>query len=145
MTEQARQRSMTKRQVSIRIESVSGGDRIVQEASGVLYPKGDHVYLRYAETEGELGETQTTIRLDGKEIRIVRSGDIRSEQRFSVGTPFRGYYATPQGRLELEIVTKSLRTELPVSGSGELKAVWSYELLVGGDLAGMYRLKLEAR
>lgn len=136
---------MTKRQVSIKIESVSGSDRIVQEISGLLYPKGDHIYLRYAETEREMGETQTTIRLDGKEIRIVRNGDVRSEQRFSVGTPFRGYYTTPQGRLELEIVTKSLRTELPDGGLGELMAAWSYELYVAGEPAGIYRLKLEAR
>jgi len=125
--------------VHIQIESRIDDQLIVQEADGDLYTKGNHYYLRYLESSDEMKGTATTIKLEQQSIRIIRQGSLRSEQTFICGRRLKGYYETPQGKLELETVTESLAVNL-TGGLGT--AQWDYELYVTGERSGVYRLKL---
>jgi uncharacterized beta-barrel protein YwiB (DUF1934 family) len=128
--------------VSIRIESRSGNQRIVQEAFGDLYERGGRVYIRYPETAPEYGRTMTMIKLEPSAVAIVRQGDVRSDQTFVPGQRRIGYYETAQGRLELAVRTHRAGVDMSgPSGTVELH----YELEVAGESAGTYIVKLTIR
>lgn len=128
-----------KRQVHVEIESFADGQRIRQSVTGDLYRKGDHYYLRYDEADPEMKGTVTTIKLERDRIRLVRSGNVRSELVFIQGKSCRGAYDTPQGSLELQTMTRSMMSELS-EGLGTVD--WSYDLYVSGEMAGAFRLRL---
>lgn len=128
-----------KRRVRIRIESKQGEQQTLQLVEGDLYPKGDHLYIRYEEAESELGRTATLLKLEPGLIRIIRQGDVESEQSFVPGERRIGFYQTVQGRMELEMHTRDLTSDVQ-DGLGWV--TWSYELWVQGEPAGLYEIKL---
>jgi uncharacterized beta-barrel protein YwiB (DUF1934 family) len=128
-----------KQRVQIQIESRVDGQKTLQEANGDLYLKGDHAYIRYEEAAAELGRTITLIRLEHTQLKIIRQGDIASEQTFVPGEKRIGFYQTAQGKLELEVHTHKWSADLR-SGLGSMS--WSYDLYMAGEHAGLYRLKL---
>jgi uncharacterized beta-barrel protein YwiB (DUF1934 family) len=131
--------SNTPMKVHVLIESYSGDQHIVQRTEGELYPKGNHYYLRYEETDPEMKGVVTTIRLEGDSIRIIRQGSLRSEQSFIAGRRLPGYYDTQQGKLALETATHTLVIGL----SGGVGTVdWSYDLYIMEEKSGAYRLRL---
>lgn len=132
-----------KRPVILTIHSTAEGQEpILQRLRGDMYAKGDHWYLRYNEPEAELGRTATTVRIDQDHIRVIRQGDVRSEQIFALHGQRHGYYDTPQGKLELSTDTVSLQVALGAAdGLGTVS--WEYELSVAGESAGRYRLRIE--
>jgi uncharacterized beta-barrel protein YwiB (DUF1934 family) len=126
--------------VKIQIASYIDNDPGIQQvAEGDLYHKGSHCYLRYKETDPEMAGTSTLIKLESGLVRIIRQGSVRSEQTFKAGQRLKGYYDTPQGKLELETDTEQLTMQL-LGGLGTVE--WSYALFVMGEKAGIYRLKL---
>jgi uncharacterized beta-barrel protein YwiB (DUF1934 family) len=126
--------------VYVIIESnIEQDQTIIQRTAGDLYRKGDHYYLRYSETSDEMKGTSTTIKLERESIRIIRQGSLRSEQTFIKGQRIKGYYDTPQGKLELETETGALNLSF-TDGIGF--AEWNYDLYVMGERSGSYRLKL---
>jgi uncharacterized beta-barrel protein YwiB (DUF1934 family) len=128
-----------KRRVRIRIEGRQGEQQTVQLAEGYLYPKGNHFYIRYEETESELGRTSTLLKLESGQIRIIRQGDVESEQSFVPGERRVGFYQTSQGRMELEMHTHDMASDMQ-QGLGSV--IWSYDLFVQGEPAGLYEIKL---
>jgi uncharacterized beta-barrel protein YwiB (DUF1934 family) len=128
-----------KQRVRIRIESKQGGQETLQVAQGDLYPKGKHFYIRYEDAESELGRTMTLLKLETGQIRIIRQGDVESEQSFVPGERSIGFYQTNQGRLELEMATHGMSSDLN-HGLGWVS--WSYDLIVQGEPAGLYEIKL---
>ncbi|WP_240415469.1 DUF1934 domain-containing protein [Paenibacillus periandrae] len=127
-------------QVNIQIESRIDEDPFTRHSvEGDLYPKGDHYYLRYKDTDPEMAGTSTLIKLETGLVRIIRQGNVRSEQTFVAGQRLKGYYEAPHGKLELEAVTEQLNIQLE-QGLGTVD--WSYELFVMGERAGTYRLRL---
>jgi uncharacterized beta-barrel protein YwiB (DUF1934 family) len=128
-----------KQRVRIRIESRQGEQETLQLAQGDLYPKGKHFYIRYEETESELGRTTTLLKLETGQVRIIRQGDVESEQSFLPGERSIGFYQTNQGRLELEMHTHGMSSDLR-RGIGWVS--WSYNLIVQGEPAGLYEIKL---
>jgi uncharacterized beta-barrel protein YwiB (DUF1934 family) len=128
-----------KRPVRIRIVSKSDHHTVEQEAVGELYAKGDHYYIRYAETAAEMGKTVTIVKMGRHSLRIIRHGDICSEQTFTEGERIAGYYDTPHGRLELVIVTDTFSMRMH-EGIGIVS--WSYRLLMGSEDSGRYELCL---
>ncbi|MBP1994964.1 DUF1934 domain-containing protein [Paenibacillus eucommiae] len=131
-----------KQRVHIRIESQQAEEQTVQLAEGELYPKGDHAYIRYEEADSGLGQTFTILKLEPDQIRIIRQGNVKSEQTFVRGEKRIGFYETVQGKLELEMHTRDLTAEL-IQGIGW--AAWSYDLYVQGEHAGLYTIKLWIR
>jgi uncharacterized beta-barrel protein YwiB (DUF1934 family) len=128
-----------KRKVRIRIEGRQGGQETLQLAEADLYPKGKHFYLRYQEAASELGRTTTLLKLESSRLRIIRQGDVESEQSFIPGERSIGFYQTAQGRLELEMHTHDMSADLN-EGLGSVS--WSYDLIVQGEPAGLYEIKL---
>jgi uncharacterized beta-barrel protein YwiB (DUF1934 family) len=128
-----------KQRVRIRIESRQGGQEDLQLAQGDLYPKGKHFYIRYDEAAAELGRTTTLLKLETGQMRIIRQGDVESEQSFVPGERSIGFYQTTQGRLELEMHTHDMSSDLN-DGLGWVS--WSYDLIVQGEPAGLYEIKL---
>lgn len=129
-----------KRKVRVRLDSVNGGQQIVHEAEGDLYKKNDHIYIRYEETEPEMGQTTTIVKIEKNRMKIMRHGEISSEQSFIPGESTNGFYQTVQGRLILVIQTHSLHNRLNDNGTGELE--WSYDLEVMEEQAGLFTIKL---
>jgi uncharacterized beta-barrel protein YwiB (DUF1934 family) len=136
MTDRAAQEPV---RVRIAVESRSGGQRIVQEAVGDWIAKGDRIYLRYPEPTADYGRTTTVIKLEPDAVKIMRHGDVRSDQTFVPGERRIGYYETAQGKLELAMRTHGFRSSLRgPSGTVEL----NYDLEVAGESAGTYNIKL---
>jgi uncharacterized beta-barrel protein YwiB (DUF1934 family) len=129
-----------KRPVQIRIFSEANGERFEQNASGEWYDKGNHGYLRYAETDKEMGNTVTTVRIEDNSVRVIRQGDVRSEQTFREGLEATGYYETSYISMRLATRTESI-TVACKNGSGSVKL--RYRLLVEGEESGLYMLELE--
>ncbi|KIL38611.1 hypothetical protein SD70_25290 [Gordoniibacillus kamchatkensis] len=136
MTEQARPGPV---RVRIAVESRSGGQRIGQEAVGDWYAKGGHAYVRYPEPAAELGRTTTVIKLETNAVKIIRQGEVRSEQTFIPGKRTIGYYETAQGKLELAVNTRSVRSSMRGPNG---TALLRYDLEIAGEPAGTYTVKL---
>jgi len=127
------------RRVRIAIDSRIGGQRLSQETEGDWYAKGNHYYLRYPETLPDYGQTTTTVKLEPNAIKIIRHGDVRSDQTFVPGEKRRGYYEN--AGLRLELATRTMRWESDLTG-GFGTVLWSYDLEVAGAQAQTCSVKL---
>jgi uncharacterized beta-barrel protein YwiB (DUF1934 family) len=124
------------------IESRSDGQTVTQNIQADMYVKGNAYFIRYLETEGGIGRISATVRIQQDEIRILRRGDMESEMMFVAGMNKHGWYALPQGRIELETRTSEIIVQWSDAGG---HASWSYELMVDGQSSGFFELKLTAR
>lgn len=131
-----------KRPVTIRLTSRSGAATVRREYAAERYAKGGAEYYRYRETDPEMGDTTTVIRIGDNDLRVIRFGDIRSEQVFVPNKRTAGYYETKQGRLALETVTNRLSVRL-ANGTGSVS--WTYDLYMSGAAAGTFSLELKIK
>ncbi|MBR0599205.1 DUF1934 domain-containing protein [Sinanaerobacter chloroacetimidivorans] len=79
---------------------------------GKFYEKDDSVYLLYDESQfsGMEGCT-TSLKITGDTIKMKRYGDvigIDTEIEFEKGKRFKGYYDTPFGSVEMEVLTNDV-------------------------------------
>lgn len=128
------------RTVHLKITSESEGQFIEQAFKAELYVKGDHIYYRYNEIDENMGRTITTLKVEPQQIRIIRQGDIQSEQAFALRSHKSFFYQTPQGKLELSTYTHEINSCL-TDQVGTIS--WSYDLYVSDELSGTYALKVE--
>jgi uncharacterized beta-barrel protein YwiB (DUF1934 family) len=131
-----------KKQVEIEIHSTSDDQTVVQKATGELYLKSDAIYLKYKEPAYDMGATSTTLKIRPDTIKVIRHGDVQSEQEFSLNKRLLGFYYLPQGRTGLETFTHSMSVQLD-EGIGSV--TWSYDLSMMGDAAGLYDLRVDIR
>jgi len=131
-----------KTRVELIICSRNGNEEETRRTEGEWYVKGDGHYLRYREEESEMGKTVTIIRVKEDSIKIIRQGDVRSEQEFVPLKKRVGYYSLPKGRLSLETFTRTMDVRWK-DGEGSLS--WSYDLAVSGSPAGRCRLDIAIR
>ena len=128
--------------VRIELESrQDGGEPARSALEGRLYARDGALYLRYAEEEGRV---RSTLRWDGRTLRLVRAGDIDSAQTFEPGAATVGHYRTPLVRFDLRTRTHRVRVESEGPG---LPMVWSwaYRLEAGGADAGEFTINLTIR
>jgi uncharacterized beta-barrel protein YwiB (DUF1934 family) len=114
----------------------------VQKAKGELFLKSDAVYLKYMEPAYDMGATSTTLKIRPNSIKVIRHGDVQSEQEFSLNKHILGFYYLSQGRTGLETFTHSMSVQLD-EGIGSI--TWSYDLSMMGDAAGTYDLRVDIR
>lgn len=122
----------------IRKEHEQDKDTIEVHTTGERFLKGNNVYLRYDE-EHELGSVKTTVKIGPEEIMIMRSGAVAMKQRFIQGQKTVTDYATPFGKLQLEINTNSLtidKTEL------EDRLVILYDLQIDENEKHVHKLMM---
>jgi len=129
-----------KRRVRIRLESVNMGQHIVHDAEGDLYEKNDHVYIRYEEAQTENGQTTTIIKIEADRAKIMRHGEVASEQYFVPDEMTNGFYQTVHGKMNLTVRTHSFHNRLNEQGNGEVE--WEYDLEVMEEQAGLFTIKL---
>ena len=118
------------------------GSDAAYTARGVWARTAEGWRLAYDEpAELELGAVTTALTLSEGLAVLTRTGAVRSEFRFTEGTPHTSVYETPHGSLPAEVVTHALRTKLGERGGlVELR----YTLTIGGA-ADEHRLKILIR
>jgi uncharacterized beta-barrel protein YwiB (DUF1934 family) len=129
-----------KRNVQLQITSRSEGHIIEQTFKAELYVKGSNGYYRYKETDGNMGRTITTLKVEPQQIRIIRHGDIQSDQTFALQSHKTFFYQTPQGKLELSTFTHEINVSLTDQVG---KISWSYDLFASNELSGTYSITVD--
>lgn len=92
---------------------------------GKYYVKGDSVYLLYDESQfsGMEGCT-TSLKITGDRIMMKRFGDsigLDTAIEFEKGKRFKGYYDTPFGSVEMEVLTNEVVNKIEkIEGTGSL-------------------------
>ncbi|MCL1897004.1 MAG: DUF1934 domain-containing protein [Clostridiales bacterium] len=86
--------------------------------------KGDALYLIYEESElsGVEGYT-TSLKVTGGKVRMKRyadEGGIQTAIEFEKGRKFTGWYETPFGTVEMEVLTNEIDNRLDPDGAGTL-------------------------
>lgn len=131
-----------KADVVLTIRSRSAGHNLEQTIPAVGYWKEGRLFLHYAETDPEMGRTTTLIKAAPDEIRIIRRGDVKSEQSFRPHQKSTGYYETPFGKMELETETHKLSADFQ-GMTGTLS--WTYDMILSGSRTGRFELIVEFR
>lgn len=139
----------TMKDVLIKIKSSqmskeAGEDEMEFITEGKLYRRNNTTYLLYEESEfsGVPGCT-TRLRLREKDVQMKRFGDgaeAGAEIVFEKGKRNVGYYDTPFGPIEIEILTNSLNSTVTEEGSGELEI--DYEVSLKGLLEGRNKINI---
>lgn len=113
---------------------------------GKYYEKGESVYLIYDESEfsGMEGCT-TSLKITGDKIKMKRFGrtiSIDTEIEFEQGKRFKGYYDTPYGSVEMEVLTNSVENRIEKClPKGSLKI--DYHISLRGLTEGRSKLDIE--
>ena len=113
---------------------------------GKYYEKGESVYLIYDESEfsGMEGCT-TSLKITGDKIKMKRFGraiSLDTEIEFEQGKRFKGYYDTPYGSVEMEVLTNSVENRIEKClPKGSLKI--DYHISLRGLTEGRSKLDIE--
>ena len=100
------------------------GDRMEFFTEGRFFRRGDAMYLTYEESElsGVAGYT-TSLKVTGGKVRMKRyaeEGGLQTAIEFEKGEKFKGWYDTPFGAIEMEILTNDVDNRLDPEGSGSI-------------------------
>ncbi|MFD2673421.1 DUF1934 domain-containing protein [Marinicrinis sediminis] len=111
--------------IQLHIESRQGEESVRQQLQGTRFQKASALYLRYEESDPAMGQTMTTIKINETQIKVIRHGDIESEQVFEEQQSHSGYYQFAHGKLLLRTENVQIRNEL---NEGKGSVAWSYDL-----------------
>ncbi|WP_019639941.1 DUF1934 domain-containing protein [Paenibacillus fonticola] len=118
------------------------GDEVSeQRIKGESLIKGNSVYIRYVEPEhGPTGGiTRATVKISPDELKVMRHGEVESEQTFQQGKRLPGFYRSPYTRFNLSTDTSRLEVRL----KGPYGTVtWEYGLLVHEEMTGHFAISL---
>jgi uncharacterized beta-barrel protein YwiB (DUF1934 family) len=123
-----------------------GDERMEFITEGKYVEENGAVILRYDESElsGIEGCT-TSLRITGDKIAMQRTGDligIDTAIEFEQGRRFKGYYDTPFGSIEMEVLTNSVVNNIERdNASGYLDI--DYNISLKGLTESRSRLKIE--
>jgi len=121
-------------------------DQLEFVTEGKYYEKGDSVYLVYDESQfsGMEGCT-TSLKITGEKIRMKRYGNsigLDTEIEFEKGKRFKGYYDTPFGSVEMEVLTNQIENNIKqTEGSGYLNI--DYHISLKGLSEGRSKLNIQ--
>ncbi len=112
---------------------------------GKLYKKGDVIYLTYDESEfSGMEGCKTRLALEGDSVRMTRKGTevgIDTEIRFKKGMRHSGYYDTPYGPIEMEVLTNDLFNNVTDEEGGSIDI--DYHISLKGLSEGRSRLNIQ--
>ncbi|MGN0711245.1 MAG: DUF1934 domain-containing protein [Anaerovoracaceae bacterium] len=112
---------------------------------GKLYEKNEATYLVYEESEvSGMPGCKTTLKMKGDTIRMKRFGKgmgIDTAIEFRKGHRFEGFYDTPFGAIEMEVLTNDLENTLTADGKGSVNI--DYHVSLKGLSEGRSRLNIE--
>lgn len=121
-------------------------DQLELVTEGKFYEKEGSVYLLYDESEfsGMEGCT-TSLKITGDRIRMKRFGStisLDTEIEFEEGKRFKGYYDTPYGSVEMEVLTNSITNNIEKSSAtGSLNI--DYHISLRGLTEGRSKLDIQ--
>ncbi len=121
------------------IVDVNGHDSICGDFIGVSLCDDTRIQIRFEEEENG-GPTQLMATPDGAVLR--RNGNVRSRLAFLTGHRTDCQYQTPEGRLPMEILTRSYSLDI-TAYDGRLEA--EYTLLLDGEQVSENKLCLKWR
>lgn len=109
---------------------------------GSCVEKGNSHYLRYEEVQEDL-QIQTTIKLNEANSFIMRKGGVNMRLPLNPDLRENGHYDSSFGSLPLVTDTHQLAIEVVQSEkvSGQFKT--QYDLIIGGNSVGHYKLDIE--
>ena len=96
--------------------------------------------LRFTEVQ-DGGEAHTNLYITKENVRLVKSGTITSEMRFSEGEIFNTLYCVGPYSFDMSVRTKKIRNSLTDEG-GEIQLI--YSMNVGGQKKNV-RMKISAK
>lgn len=128
------------------LESKSDDDALEFITEGRFTRKGDALYLIFEESElsGVLGFT-TSLKISGGKVRMKRYGEeggIQTAIEFEKGGKFTGWYETPLGAVEMEILTNDIDNRLNPEGTGTLGIDCSVSLKGLSESRNMLRFEI---
>ncbi|NMO97913.1 DUF1934 domain-containing protein [Paenibacillus lemnae] len=130
-----------RKQTTIILHSMHGGENTVHELPAEVFAKGEALYVRYEEPRmgPHQGSTRATVKLSMDEVKILRHGEVQSEQAFRLGQNMPGFYRSPFTSFQLSTHTQRMHVDLHgMSGS----ASWEYDLYVFEDCTGHFSISL---
>lgn len=111
---------------------------------GKLYQRGDNIYLTYDESEfSGMEGCRTRLTLSDNIVRMTRHGSavgIDTEIRFEKGKRYNGFYDTPYGTVEMEVLTNELKNTVSAEKGGEVEI--DYSISLKGLTEGRSRLNI---
>ncbi|PWK16372.1 DUF1934 domain-containing protein [Tumebacillus permanentifrigoris] len=125
-------------------QRAKSGERLTfrTQVAGTLYEKGEAIYVAYREGEDSgLGQTLTTLRIEGRHVTLIRQGETVMKQSLVKGEEQVGTYKTPHGTFDLVTRTSQLIVNINAKG-GRLEAL--YNLRLAGDKSRM-ELKIDVK
>lgn len=126
----------------ITLSSSSGTETSVQQMRGEVIRTGGTVYIRYEEPEAGPtgGITRSTVKITGEEIKVLRHGEVESQQSFSRGKKLPGFYRSPYTTFQMSTDTKEVEIRWAQDG-GSLR--WTYDLYIYDELSGQFIVSLQ--
>lgn len=112
---------------------------------GKLYQRGDALYLIYDETEiSGMPGCRTRLKLKNGTVKMKRIGEnvgIDTEIEFEQGKRYTGYYDTPFGAIEMEVLTNRIENSLTPEGTGTVDI--DYHISLKGLVEGRNKLNIQ--
>ena len=111
---------------------------------GTLHHMPNATYIRYIEHVENNGKINTTVKYDGDEMLIIRSGAVKMKQLYKIGTETSGSYDSIHGTLDLTTRTNKLEHTIHPETNEETFHV-SYNLFLQHENVGNYSLTLTVK
>jgi uncharacterized beta-barrel protein YwiB (DUF1934 family) len=112
---------------------------------GQIYKKNKSFYLEYEESEfSGMPGCKTKLEFIGDEIKMSRFGigvGLDTEIEFRKGKRYTGYYDTPFGAVEMEVLTNNIENNLSAEGRGSVNI--DYHICLKGLTEGRNKLNIE--
>ncbi|QDH21347.1 DUF1934 domain-containing protein [Saccharibacillus brassicae] len=127
--------------VLITIVSKQDEETVKQTLAGQLFQKDNALYVRYEEpgANGSPGGVRTLVKVTQEELKVIRHGEVESEQSFRLGSSLPGFYRSPYARFALVTHTRDLRVRMQ-GAAGEIH--WAYEMEVHDAISGHFAVSL---
>ncbi|OCA81094.1 DUF1934 domain-containing protein [Pradoshia sp. D12] len=126
------------------IQYVDDEENIELITFGTLHHMPNATYIRYIEHVENNGKINTTVKYDGDEMLIIRSGAVKMRQLYKIGTETSGSYESIHGTLDLTTRTNKLEHTVHPETKEEIFHV-SYNLFLQQENVGNYSLTLTVK
>ncbi|MBE6034909.1 MAG: DUF1934 domain-containing protein [Clostridiales bacterium] len=120
-------------------------DQIEFVTEGKIYEKDQATYLVYEESEvSGMPGCKTSLKLMGDMIKMKRFGEsvgLDTVIEFQKGYRYEGFYDTPFGAIEMEVLTNDLVNNLTPDGKGSIDI--DYHVSLKGLSEGRSKLNIQ--
>jgi uncharacterized beta-barrel protein YwiB (DUF1934 family) len=127
------------------ISADSEEDQIEFVTEGKIYERNQAVYVVYDESEvSGMPGCKTSLKLKGDMIRMKRYGEsviLDTVIEFQKGRRYEGFYDTPFGAVEMEVLTNDLVNNLSPEGKGTIDI--DYHISLKGLSEGRSKLNIQ--